>query len=300
MSDSLADQIRALMPATQDMRDTRVCEALEQAAKLAEKHESQPTYDLKVEVEPHRVCQNYKPARNQELSSRVVNIVNPHWRGSVKTAAAKQVELFLDRELTRMWNDIEEFHTKFKLSYGGAPRVLPEDMTDFRIKFLQEELDEYKRAWGDIRMDGDSLKSREDMLDALVDLVYVALGTAYLHGFNFAEAWRRVQVANMAKVRVERIEDSKRGSKFDVVKPTGWTPPSHIDLVGVLGQETDLAEAEGLRKADQEPEHTSDRRDYGIEGSAFRADSRAGESSLRDIQLEDEEVADTGADHDLF
>lgn len=203
------------------------------AEALAQSH----GYDLKVEVEPHRVCQNYKPARNQELASRVVGIVQPHWRGSVKSTAAKQVEVFLDRELTRMWNDIEEFHHKFHLSYGGAPRVLPEDLMDFRIKFLQEELEEYKRAWGDIRMDGDSLKSREDMLDALVDLVYVALGTAYLHGFNFAEAWRRVQVANMAKVRVERVEDSKRGSKFDVVKPTGWTAPSHSDLVGTLGSQ---------------------------------------------------------------
>lgn len=49
-------------------------------------------------------------------------------------------------------------------------------------------------------------------------------------GVDFAEAWKRVQAANMAKMRVERAADSKRGSGFDVIKPPGWTPPNHADL----------------------------------------------------------------------
>lgn len=259
---------------------------------------SQPTYDLKVEVEPHRVCQNYKPARNQEMAGRIVSIIQPQWRGSVKSTAAKQVEVYLDRELTRMWNDIEEFHHKFHLSYGGAPRVLPEELMDFRIKFLQEELDEYKRAWGDIRMDGDSLEVRAEMLDALVDLVYVALGTAYLHGFNFAEAWRRVQVANMAKVRVERAEDSKRGSTFDVVKPNGWLAPSHIDLVGTLGAAPqDFPVATGVRPVDDLPsgggrESYTDTFGGGLDVRDSDADGPAAEDSSASGQ--------SAPDHDLF
>jgi predicted HAD superfamily Cof-like phosphohydrolase len=70
-----------------------------------------------------------------------------------------------------------------------------------------------------------------DQLDALVDLAYVVLGTAYLHGFRFNEAWRRVHAANMAKVRAERAEQSARGSTFDVVKPPGWKPADLSDLV---------------------------------------------------------------------
>jgi hypothetical protein len=34
-----------------------------------------------------------------------------------------------------------------------------------------------------------------------------------------------VQKANMAKVRVAKAEDSKRGSTFDVRKPEGWVGP---------------------------------------------------------------------------
>lgn len=135
--------------------------------------------------------------------------------------------------------DMIEFHTKFGLEYNGKPRALPPELAHFRVTFLREELDEYNlhrhAAAGEVAqalVDQASYAYHlENMLDALVDEVYVAIGTAYLHGFNFREAWRRVHEANMKKVRAERAEDSKRGSTFDVVKPPGWQPPSHIDLV---------------------------------------------------------------------
>lgn len=125
--------------------------------------------------------------------------------------------------LVDMFEDVRQFQQKFGLEYGGSPRALPMDLTAFRVGFLQEEFQEYCEASDD----GDL----ERMLDALVDLVYVALGTAYQHGFDFNEAWRRVHAANMAKVRVERASDSKRGSTYDVVKPAGWRAPDLSDLV---------------------------------------------------------------------
>lgn len=146
--------------------------------------------------------------------------------------------------------DIEAFHKKFGLEYTGKPRVLPMDIAEFRRKFLTEEVDEYKKAshaaqYRLAMLDGiqqqlfdDDDKNEErlkahmaEMLDALIDEVYVALGTAYLQGFDVREAWRRVHKANMAKVRAESAADSKRGSKYDVVKPPGWEPPDLSDLV---------------------------------------------------------------------
>ena len=120
-----------------------------------------------------------------------------------------------------LFGDIRKFHEKFGLDYNGPPRALPDDLEEFRIKFMQEELDEYK----------DPENGLAHKLDALVDLVYVALGTAYLAGFPFNEAWSRVHEANMKKVKALRPEDSKRGSVHDVVKPPGWAPPSLSDLV---------------------------------------------------------------------
>lgn len=135
--------------------------------------------------------------------------------------------------------DIADFHEKFDLAYNGPPRNLPVEMQRFRLRFLREELNEYMlhserlelldKAGGD--KTDEYIREMEGQIDALVDLVYVALGTAYLHGYNFDEAWRRVQEANMKKVRATAEEQSKRGSTLDVVKPDGWVPPDHLDLV---------------------------------------------------------------------
>lgn len=131
--------------------------------------------------------------------------------------------------------DIEEFHRKFQNGYDGKPRLLPGDMAEFRRKFLDEELVEYKTANDEaveaMNEGDDPATNLEDMLDALVDLVYVAVGTAHLHGFNFREAWRRVHEANMKKVRATSAAQSTRNYAGDVVKPPGWTAPTHADLV---------------------------------------------------------------------
>lgn len=137
-----------------------------------------------------------------------------------------------------LFQDIKDFHEKFGLNYDGPPRALPIDLLIFREKFLQEELDEYKDAGALVAMPGSHVNKPaglEKQLDGLVDLVYVAVGTAYLHGFDFNEAWKRVHAANMAKVRKlsanQPTEDSGRQPTYDVVKPEGWVAPDLSDLV---------------------------------------------------------------------
>lgn len=114
-----------------------------------------------------------------------------------------------------LMTDLEEFHHKFGLYYSGKPRELPSDLAEFRAKFMFEELYEYCTA-----------KNNEDRLDALVDLCYVAIGTAQMHGFDFHKAWKIVHKANMAKIR----KPSGR-SEYDIVKPEGWTAPDLSSLV---------------------------------------------------------------------
>lgn len=151
----------------------------------------------------------------------------------------------------QMLRDIRDFHEKFGLEYNGRPRGLPPDLAEFRRRFLLEELDEYRKEThrleyyllmllanaGTLTVEDKAeftkqvIESMANGLDGLVDLVYVAIGTAYLHGFDFEEAWRRVHEANMKKIRVENVSDSKRGSTFDVVKPEGWVAPDLTDLI---------------------------------------------------------------------
>ena len=165
---------------------------------------------------------------------------------------------------SKPWNpfaDIAAFHEKYGLEYKGQPRLLPDEkpvtvgtsplpgpntsMAEFRRKFLLEEAKEYSTATyrGNHSLHltadpndraGEITEHLADALDALVDTLYVALGGAYLHGFTaerFTEAWNRVHHKNMLKVRVERADQSKRGSAFDVVKPKDWTPADLSDLV---------------------------------------------------------------------
>jgi predicted HAD superfamily Cof-like phosphohydrolase len=116
--------------------------------------------------------------------------------------------------------DIENFHYKFGHERPLKPKMLDPDTEAFRIKFMHEELAEYMAA-----------QTLEDKFDALIDLAYVVLGTAYMHGFNFNAGWKRVHEANMRKVRANNASDSKRGSALDVIKPDGWQAPDLGDLV---------------------------------------------------------------------
>ena len=116
-----------------------------------------------------------------------------------------------------MWADIVKFHKTFNIPQLVVPAVGNDEMMQFREKFLEEELQEFK----DAVMRGDRVKA----FDALIDLVYVAMGTAYICNFPWQEGWDIVQTANMRKVRAEKKEDSTRGTTFDVVKPEGFVPP---------------------------------------------------------------------------
>lgn len=123
------------------------------------------------------------------------------------------------------FHDIVEFHVHFDLNYEGPPRILDADLLDFRTKFMQEELEEFTLAC----FNDDLCKAA----DALVDLVYVALGTAFMMGVPWESCWDNVHAANMKKVRALRAGDSKRGSAYDVVKPAGWQAPDHREALGI-------------------------------------------------------------------
>lgn len=66
---------------------------------------------------------------------------------------------------------IHDFHTKFGLEYLGGPRELTGDMLDLRIKRLVEEGQELLNA-----------KTVHEQADALIDIMYIAIGTLYLVG----------------------------------------------------------------------------------------------------------------------
>ena len=118
-----------------------------------------------------------------------------------------------------MISNVYEFHQKFGLPLG-ADDQLDEAAQEYRLKFLHEELQELEDALND----GDVVKA----FDALLDLCYVAYGTALYIGVDPAQwhaGMHAVHTANMTKVRATAAEQSKRGTTLDVIKPAGWISP---------------------------------------------------------------------------
>lgn len=133
--------------------------------------------------------------------------------------------------MSQNWiQDINDMHTKFgvreaisKLSANHLKEYL-----EFRIRFLQEELDEMKHA----AKNNDS----EEIVDALIDLCVVAIGTLDAYGVNAYKAWDEVHAANMSKeVGIKASRPNPLGLP-DLVKPEGWKAPSHQGNHGLVAK----------------------------------------------------------------
>lgn len=124
-----------------------------------------------------------------------------------------------------MLDDVRQFHQKFNMPKRVWGEVFKKDVVLFRLSFLLEELQELSSA-----LNNDDF---EQATDALVDLVYVALGTADILSLPFPAAWEEVHKANMQKVAVASSKESKRGSQLDIGKPAGWEPPDILQFLSL-------------------------------------------------------------------
>ena len=98
---------------------------------------------------------------------------------------------------------------------------------EFRINFLQEELDETQRA-------AFIYEDPEEIVDGLIDLCVVAIGTLDAFGVDANAAWDEVLKANMAKEVGVKPERPNPLGLPDLMKPEGWEPPSHEDNTGLF------------------------------------------------------------------
>ena len=131
-----------------------------------------------------------------------------------------EAKKILEDQLTAMTCEVDRFHRHvIDLPIVDPPGPLPPDRAAFRASFLEEELGEYRDALASQDLPG--------QIDALVDLVYVAIGALLEMGIDPLEAFRPVQEANMMKVRGE----TRRGHGYDAQKPDGWKPPDHEAVI---------------------------------------------------------------------
>lgn len=132
--------------------------------------------------------------------------------------------------------DMTAFHTK--MGVNEAVRKLDKDQLrsflKFRIDFLQEELDELKREFDGAGEVGNA--AADNSVDALIDLCVVAMGTLNAFDVDSYEAWARVRDANMSKSPGVNASRPNPLGLPDMIKPAGWTAPSHADNVGLFSK----------------------------------------------------------------
>jgi predicted HAD superfamily Cof-like phosphohydrolase len=116
--------------------------------------------------------------------------------------------------------DIHEMHEHYGF-HKAVEKLSAKQMIEyfeFRVKFLEEELNELKSA-----------TNPDDAIDALIDLCVVAIGTLDVFKVDSKDAWNKVLEANMKKrVGVKESRPNPLGLP-DLIKPEGWTAPDHSD-----------------------------------------------------------------------
>lgn len=120
-------------------------------------------------------------------------------------------------------NDISMMHHKFGVREWFAANKDNKELMDryleFRLSMCKEELDETISAYAS--------KDPEEIVDGLIDLCVFAIGTLDVFGVDANLAWDRVYEANMTKSPGVKPGRPNPFGLPDLLKPEGWTAPSH-------------------------------------------------------------------------
>ena len=134
--------------------------------------------------------------------------------------------------MTDMVNDIYMMHNKFGVKEwfekNKDDKELMRKYLMFRMLMIGEEYQETLSAINN--------SDSEEVVDGLIDMIVFAIGTLDVFNVDANEAWNRIYEANMAK---EPGVKPGRPNKFglpDLLKPGGWTPPSHEGNHGELNK----------------------------------------------------------------
>ena len=134
--------------------------------------------------------------------------------------------------MSNVFQDIHEMHKKYGVhkwiceQAGKGEWSLLEKFMQFRLAFLREELNETTKAVNE--------KDEKEIVDGLIDLIVVAVGTLDAFEVDGEKAWKEVLKANMAKeVGVKKSRPNPLGMP-DLIKPDGWKGPDHSGNTGLL------------------------------------------------------------------
>ena len=133
--------------------------------------------------------------------------------------------------MSKNWvKDIQDMQYKYGVhKWIHDNRDQPDNLRkylEFRIDFLREELDETEAAL--VSMDS------EEIVDGLIDLCVVAIGTLDAFGVDPYKAWDEILRANLSKEVGVKPERPNPMGLPDLIKPEDWEGPDHSDNHGKL------------------------------------------------------------------
>ncbi|MFJ4682524.1 MazG nucleotide pyrophosphohydrolase domain-containing protein [Streptomyces sp. NPDC091377] len=133
---------------------------------------------------------------------------------------------------------VREFHRAFGLDARSAPSEVPPELAAHRGELLAEEAAEV----AEVSVDG----PLDRLAHELADVVYVAYGTALVHGIDLDAVLAEIHRSNMTKLgpdgEVTRREDGKvlKGKHYEapdisaVLRRQGWKPGSGTREAGAF------------------------------------------------------------------
>ena len=112
------------------------------------------------------------------------------------------------------WKCVKDFHLRFGHPVSETPVMLKEDRVKKRYAWILEEVNEFIEA-----------EDIVEQADAMIDVIYFALGTLVEMGIEPDEIFKIVHTANMSK----SWDDGKLHYSADgkTIKPCTWEDPYH-------------------------------------------------------------------------
>lgn len=114
--------------------------------------------------------------------------------------------------MQKEWNDVLAFQRCFGHPYARSPEMISPDRAKVRADWMLEEVNEFLAA--------DEIV---EQADAMIDLMYFALGTLVEMGVKPDALWQIVQDANMAKLWSDGEPHYRADGK--TIKPPEWQDP---------------------------------------------------------------------------
>jgi len=114
--------------------------------------------------------------------------------------------------MNEAFESVRAFHQAFGVPAAGLPHMMAPGRVSRRANWISDEVQEFRDA-----------VSLADQADAMIDIIYFALGGLVEMGIKPDGLFSIVQAANMAKLWPDGTAHFRSDSK--ILKPPGWVDP---------------------------------------------------------------------------